>query len=126
MSSYMEWNKENVVNLLRKIGRSMKGRRIQQEMSQVDLANKSGVSRISIARFESGHGNISLQNLLLLMKALDMVAELKLVFREPEASPSMLAKATTQKTRSRVRKSHATSNIDNIEKEAWQWGDDKK
>lgn len=119
----MDWNKESVVSLMRMIGNSIKGRRVQKELSQIDLSNKSGVSRISIARFESGTGNISLHNLLLLIKALDMASELKLIFREPEASPSMLAKGAKLKTRSRVRKSHVTSKIT---KEEWTWGDDKK
>jgi transcriptional regulator with XRE-family HTH domain len=120
MEHYMNSDSGTINDIIIRIGASVKGRRIQKELSQIDLAKKSGVSRTSIARFETGAGNISLQNLLLLMKVLDMIEELKKLFRAPEISPSMLAKATTKKMRSRVRKSKKT-----IEKKVWIWGDEK-
>jgi transcriptional regulator with XRE-family HTH domain len=118
----LEWNKESNKRLLELIGSSIKGRRIQQEISQEELAVLSGVSHASIVRLETGKGNIALQNLLSILKSLKIADELKMIFREPETSPSMLAKATSKKTRMRVRKSQ--SNTKESSKE-WKWGEDK-
>jgi transcriptional regulator with XRE-family HTH domain len=118
----MSWNKQTNARLLEIIGRSMKARRVAKEISQEELARLSGVSHASIARFETGKGNISLENLLLIMKSLEMVDELKIIFKDSESSPSLLAKATTRKTRERVRKSQKTKESKSM---VWKWGDEK-
>lgn len=118
----MDWNKEAATRLLEIIGKSVKIRRVAREISQDALAKLSGVSHASIARFETGKGNISLENLLLILKALEMADELKAIFKEKEISPSLLAKATTKKTKERVRKSQKKSELKST---AWKWGDEK-
>lgn len=118
----MNWNNETTARLLEAIGRSVKSRRVVKEISQDALAKLSGVSHASIARFETGKGNISLENLLLILKALEMADELKVIFKEKEISPSLLAKATTKKIKERVRKSQKKSELKST---AWKWGDEK-
>lgn len=118
----MNWNKETTARLLEVIGQSVKARRVAKEISQEALAKLSGVSHASIVRFETGKGNISLENLLLILKALEMADELKVIFKEKEIAPSLLAKATTKKTKERVRKSQKKSELKST---AWKWGDEK-
>lgn len=118
----MNWNQEATTLLLGVIGQSVKARRVAQEISQDNLAKLSGVSHASIARFETGRGNISLGNLLLILKALEMADELKIIFKEKEISPTLLAKATTKKTKERVRKSKKKNET---KLTAWKWGDEK-
>jgi len=118
----MEWNKESIPHLLDIIGKSIQGRRIQKNISQEELAHLSGVSHASITRLESGTGNISLTNLLLIFKALEIADELKFIFSDPKDSPSIMAKRKKHSTKKRVRKSSQHSkNINNI----WKWGEDK-
>ncbi len=119
----MNWNQESNKRLLEIIGHSMKARRLTREISQEELAKLSGVSHASIARFETGKGNISIQNLLLVMKALGIADELKVIFKESEVSPSLLAKATTKKTKERVRRSKKSKLAS--EKD-WKWGDENE
>ena len=118
----MNWNKETTTRLLEVIGKAVKSRRVTKEISQDALAKLSGVSHASIARFETGKGNISLVNLLLILKALEMADELKIIFNEKEISPTQLAKAKIKKTRERVRKSQK---ICELKSTAWKWGDEK-
>lgn len=118
----MNWNKETTIRLLEVIGKAVKSRRVTKEISQDALAKLSGVSHASIARFETGKGNISLVNLLLILKALEMADELKIIFNEKEISPTQLAKAKIKKTRERVRKSQK---ICELKSTAWKWGDEK-
>jgi hypothetical protein len=60
---------------------------------------------------------------LSIFKALGLADELKLIFKKPEASPALLAKAILKKTQERVRrpkKSHGAT------EENWEWGEDKE
>lgn len=118
----IEWNKESNTHLLQIIGSSIKGRRLQKNLSAKELSQLSGVSSASIARFETGKGNLSLQNLLSILKALEMANELKILFSDPEASPSLLAKATSKKTQRRVKRSQKKIHPENG---GWKWGEDK-
>ena len=118
----MDWNNESVSRLREVIGRSIRLRRVGKELSQDDLAKLSGVSHASIARFETGKGNISLENLLLILKALEMAHELKMIFKEEELSPALIAKASTKKIRERVRKSQKKTRLKST---SWKWGDEK-
>ena len=117
----MSYSKESIQGVTERIGMGFKGRRVQAGISQKELSERSGVSPASIARFETGKGNLSLQNLLMLMRSLGIIEELEQIFREPEDSPFLLAKATSRKTKERVRKSRK---IDAISNKDWKWGDE--
>lgn len=124
MSQKMEnWNKLEDIQLAEIIGESVKGRRLLKNISQDELAELSGVSRPSIIRFETGKGNISLMNLLSILKALDMANELKTIFKGREESPALLSKATSKKTQERVRWSKK-GKVE--EDETWEWEEDKE
>ncbi|MCW7470776.1 helix-turn-helix domain-containing protein [Leptospira kanakyensis] len=113
----MDWSDKNLYEILEKIGTSLKGRRVQMELSQEELSSKSGVSASSIARLETGKGNISLLNLLSLLKELDLLNEFQLTFRDSNLSLALLAKSKSKKPRQRVRKQKSP----NKNKE-WVWG----
>jgi transcriptional regulator with XRE-family HTH domain len=66
--------------LVKMIGKTAKLRRLQKNISQEKLAENCGISLASITRFETGRGNISLQNLLAILKALDMTDSFKTLF----------------------------------------------
>jgi predicted transcriptional regulator len=116
------WAEKSNAKLLEMIGESVRGRRLQLNISQGALSTLSGVSKTSITRFETGKGNISLSNLLSILKTLEMVDELKIIFKKPESSPALLAKALSKKTQERVKRSR---NIPEKVSENWQWGEDK-
>ena len=119
----IDWNKRSNAELMEIIGKAIKGRRLVKNISQQELGELSGVSRPSIVRFETGKGNISLDNLLRIFKALSMANELKAIFTAMEESPTLLAKALSKKTQQRVQWSKRRE----VEKQAiWQWEEDKK
>ena len=115
-----EWDKKSNAQILKVIGASIKGRRVQNEKSQQELSKLSGVSKASITRLETGKGNISLTNLISIAKALGIANELQLVFKSPEVSPAQLAKAKLGKIRQRVRNSKKDVSAD----ANWRWGDE--
>ena len=55
---------------LKRVIMRLKKYRSERDMSQADLADKSGVSREYIARLETGHHDPSLSTLVKLAKAL--------------------------------------------------------
>lgn len=82
-------NELNVENeLIKMIGKSAKIRRLQKNISQEKLAELCGISLASITRFETGRGNISLQNLLSILKVLDMSDAFKAIFVNPDEDES--------------------------------------
>lgn len=52
--------------------------RIEKNLTQLELAEKSGIARPNISRFESGNYNPSLDMLVRLAVAMDMNLEVKL------------------------------------------------
>jgi transcriptional regulator with XRE-family HTH domain len=74
------YKEEKMEELIKTIGRSAKLRRLKKNISQEELAKLCGISIASITRFETGRGNISLQNLLAIFDELGMTEEFKLLF----------------------------------------------
>ena len=70
----------NENELVKMIGKTAKLRRLQKNISQEKLAEICGISLASVTRFETGRGNISLQNLLSILRALDMTDSFKTLF----------------------------------------------
>jgi len=66
--------------LARSLAKRMKMLRIKRNMTQVDLASRSGVSLGSLKRFETQH-QISLQSLLKLALILDAAQDFKVLFQ---------------------------------------------
>lgn len=91
--------------LIKIIGSYVKQRRLLKNISQVELAARSGISMASITRFETGKGNISLQNLISILNILGLADELRAFF--------LARKNTDDSFHARVRWSKKLINIDN-------------
>jgi len=86
-----------------KIAQRSKQRRLEKNITQEELAKRSGVSYGSIKRFES-KAKISLHNLLLIALALDAMEEFaKLFSRQNYQSIHEITKEKTAKQRKRAR-----------------------
>lgn len=116
------WNKEPSGKLFEEITESLRQRRLQMNISQRELAKLSHVSLPLIARLESGVGNITLINLISVMKALNMADSLAVAFRISMESPRQIEKAERKKPQRRVRRSHPNSDS---EETPWRWEEDK-
>lgn len=71
--------------LLRKLGQILKNKRIQKSATQKELSVHSGVSIDTIQRGESGR-SISTENLIRIMRSLEMVPAFMDAYKEPEIS----------------------------------------
>jgi len=82
---------------------NFKNRRIELNITQKNLAIKSGISLGSLKRFEHKH-EISLKNLLLLAVALNSTNEFNLLFAQTQySSIDEIVKIKKKKTRKRAR-----------------------
>ena len=79
--------------LVMTMGRKFKNYRVHCHMTQVELAEQSGVSVASIRSFENGKStNISLQMLLSLMRAIGQLEQITKVLPELPPNPAELYK----------------------------------
>lgn len=100
----------------KELGRRIKTKRIALQMTQKELANESGVSLRMINHVEDGN-NVSLDNLISLLRALRIVENIDLFIPDEKASPMDMLKLGNQ--RKRVTK----KSKDNPS--TWKWGDEQ-
>lgn len=100
--------------------RRFKLARLEANITQAELAQRAGVSLITIKRAESGKGNITLMTLIALMRGLGRLDQLSYILPEPSLSPLLLKASAGQ------RRQRASSRSEINEAEAgWKWGDEK-
>jgi transcriptional regulator with XRE-family HTH domain len=107
-------------NALIEIGARLKAYRIDYPMSQKDLADKSGVAIRSISRMENGE-DVQFSNLIKVLIALDLDANLDMLVPDPTKRPSYyLRDSSLMSQRKRVSKKKSEYSSRNI-----NWGDEK-
>ncbi|MFH1321963.1 MAG: helix-turn-helix transcriptional regulator [Bacteroidota bacterium] len=84
----MNYNISLNQDILSDLGKKLKQHRLNQNLSSGELAKKSGVSVRTITGFERGEKNISLLNLIELLRVLGLVNNLSELLPElPTISP---------------------------------------
>jgi len=101
MNHIYELNNKNLCALM---GKKLKSIRLNTNMTQKELSEKSGISLMTISGFESGRGAVSLTSFLQLLRTLEQLELIEQPFLQPEpVSPRLLFKMQNRK-RKRVRK----------------------
>ena len=99
MKDYSEYS---VTELVRLLGSRFKDYRLRANMTQKEVAEMSGLSMMTIHRFENGMvKNISLSTFLLLLKAVGSINDLNELMPEQPESPYLYD--DNQKKAQRVR-----------------------
>lgn len=81
-----------------RIGKKFKTIRINANMTQKELSEKSGISLMTISGFESGRTAVSLVTFIQLLRALDQLELIDAPFLQPEpVSPRLLYKMESKK-----------------------------
>lgn len=120
-------------SILAEFGLRLCRERIQQNLTQADLAKQAGISKRTLERAEAGH-SLQLTSLIRVLRALDMLDKLDFIFPEDTATPMEMLKLKGKK-RQRVTSSRSTNTSKNSnasednsasqESSDWQWKDDK-
>lgn len=111
---------ENNKFIREEIAKRIKAYRIDYPMTREELAEKSGVSLRTIARIESGD-TTQFDNIVNIMRALDCLERIDLLFQDSEVRPSQLIKndSNVRKRASSRKKNSTGRNSD------WVWKEDK-
>lgn len=102
--------------ILSKIGEFIKRQRLEQNITQKELASSAGISISSVAAIERGEG-ISLKTLIPILRALNSLLMLSDFMKERELSPIAYAKLLE----SQVSRKRASSDKTKNDKFESQW-----
>lgn len=107
---------KDVQTILTELGEAVKLYRVSLNLSQADVAEKSGVSKRSISRMEQG-GGIQLDNFIKVLSALNLENNLSVLVPDIKNRPSYhLEKERKEKRRARK---------PGERKAAFRWGDEE-
>lgn len=122
-------NSSGINETLIEIGKRIKDLRIASCYTQKDLAKCAGISVSSIYRIEQGQ-SIQFDNLLAIMKTLNMLSKLELIFPEYKITPTEQLKKQRKKKIYRPKKVNLTRKRnsedgggDVKDKILWDWGE---
>ena len=107
-----------VKSQLQEVQRKTKRYRIEKEITQKEMATRTGLSLRSIQRFESG-SDISLENYLKILDALELSELVVGAIPDMDKRPSAYVDKYLNKTKKRARKTHGNSQIE------FRWGDEE-
>jgi transcriptional regulator with XRE-family HTH domain len=89
LSYYKNWYILTDNAIIEELCKSFKQMRLNKNISQEELAARSGINRITISRLESGKA-INLLTMVQLFRALDQLELLHNLIIQPEISPLMV------------------------------------
>ncbi len=103
--------------MLAELGQRAQRYRIGMNLTQIELAKQAGVSRSTIERLEAG-SSVQLDNLLRILRALRLSANLDQLIPETSIRPIQLADSNVEtRRRAYKRRSKATK------EQPWTWGE---
>lgn len=108
-------DKKSYQEYVKDLGRKIKLYRISMEMSQQELADKTGISKRSISRIEQGE-SVQISSLFTILIALNLGDNIEMLVPDQSKRPSYYLEKTND-TPKRVRKK--------TEKRDFKWGDEK-
>lgn len=110
--------------IIKEVAKRLRSSRLNSNISQHALAEKSGLSILTINRAESGKGNTTLLSLIAILRALGKIDQLDLFLPEPPVSPIALSKSKgMQRQRASSKKYQYADRV--AEPGKWSWGDEK-
>ena len=91
--------------------------RLNQNMTQAELAKKAGISRSTVTRFVQDGKGISLDSFIRILQALHLEDNLRVLLPDPGINPlQQLEQRGKQRQRARPGKTSP---------QPWHWGDDR-
>ena len=104
----------NNVQILKEFGIQMRAKRINNRLTQRELAQKAGVNSMTIAGMESGK-NVSMATVLSVLRVLDELSIIQHLFLKKEPiRPAIMFKAermNAKQQRQRVKKTKKMTNV---------------
>lgn len=113
MNEFSHINQFSDKVLLQNIGNFIQQTRIRQNRTQEELANDAAISRSTLSLIERGD-NISLINLIKILRVLDALYVLSSFHVAPEISPLKLAKGEKQQRKRASKSNRSDAKIEDL------------
>lgn len=111
------YGNENNETIMRELGQRIKDNRIAMNLTQEEMADRSGVALRTVARIENGEG-VKVESVLNILRVLGVLGNLNVLVQEQVLAPTEIV--DIGKKRKRV-----TAARKKQEKSTWVWGDEK-
>lgn len=108
---------ENNQTIMRELGQRIQDNRIAMNLTQAQMAERSGVALRTVVRIENGE-SVKVESVLNILRALGVLGNLNEMIQEQELKPTELI--DIGKKRKRVTAARTAQ-----EKRTWVWGDEK-
>ncbi|MFT5711313.1 MAG: transcriptional regulator with XRE-family HTH domain [Halioglobus sp.] len=109
-------------HIMAEIGSRFSAARINMDISQTELSDRSGVSPKTIGHLENGRKSTGLLNMIAIMRALNLIHEIEhFMPKPPPSAKSFIAEGGKIKVRKRA-SSHSNQRQGGAPK--WKWGDE--
>lgn len=100
MDEFNSISKKSVSEVVSALGKRFKEYRIASRLTQKEVSEKSGVSVVTIRRFELGYSyNITMGNFISMLKAIDFTDGIADIMPEIPVSPYAMAKLEERKSK---------------------------
>ena len=107
---------------LAELGTRLRRTRLERNLTQEQVAEEAGVSRLTVKRIEDG-GSAQLTSLLRVLRSLGLLEALEQLVPEPMPSPIDRLRRRGRE-RQRARPGSASTNAG--EGDVWRWGDEEE
>jgi len=97
----MDWNSLSNTSVIQEVGKRLKDYRLAKKLTQLQLAQKAGISLFTVAQIEKGNP-VSVSMVIAVMRVLRLLDNLELLLPEQEISPLEILKLKGEQ-RQRVR-----------------------
>lgn len=92
----MNWYEMSDEGIIRELGKRIKQARLNKNLSQQDIANRTGLNRSRISLIEGGEPS-SMQSFIAILRAVDELDNIDSFLAEPPVSPIQMMKLTKKK-----------------------------
>jgi len=109
-------------HIMAEIGSRFAAARINMDLSQAELSDRSGVSLKTIGHLENGRKSVGLLNMIAVLRALNLIHEIEhFMPKPPPSAKSLIVEGGKIKVRKRVSSNSNQREGDALE---WKWGDE--
>lgn len=105
----------------RDLGARLQAHRLNQNLSQAELAAATGLARKTITNLETGHGG-TLLTLIAVLRGLNLLGQLEAFIPAPGPSPIQLVKLAGKQRRRATGRRKPTDVLGEPAPKPWTWG----
>lgn len=112
---------KNDVAHQREFGARLQAHRLNQNLSQAELAAVTGLARKTITNLETGHGG-TLLTLIAVLRGLGLLAQFEAFIPSPGPSPIQLVQLAGKQRRRATGSRRSADSLAEPAPKAWTWG----